>query len=51
MFIVLFDSVKAEGQAAKKVYFLNKHHILWVEPLEISKETQAHEDLAMDGPE
>ena len=51
MFIVLFDAVKAEGQEDKKVYFINKHHILWVEPLEVSQELEMQEELAMDGPE
>lgn len=51
MFIVLFDAVKAEGQEEKKVYFLNKNHILWVEPSEVARALEMHEELAMDGPE
>ena len=50
-FIVLFDAVKAEGQEGEKVYFINKHHILWVEPIEVSREMEMHEDFTMDRPE
>ncbi len=33
LFIVLFDARKGED-SEKKVYFINLHHILWVEPNE-----------------
>ncbi len=48
MFIVLFDAVKAEGQEEKKVYFINKNHIMWIEPTEISQEIEIHRELRMD---
>ena len=51
MFIILFDAVKAEGQEDEKVYFINKHHILWVEPIEVSREMEIHEELTLDSPE
>ena len=51
MFIILFDAVKGEGQEEKKVYFLNRNYILWVEPGEVEHELEMREELAMDGPE